>query len=266
MFCTGNVYSLGRVIDCTHDHKFPLIISFIKFNGYGCYCGIGGRGTPSLVNCKNTPGSNHVSTHIYPSPFAIKKLGIFLQCCQTHDNCYDKCHDKRGLFGLRCYSHIAFYSVILLESPSIALLIWTTSTLLEILKFFNFEELCIAERINPNFKCCVESELYRLKYVDFDRIFTDSWMKVMEKIQRYCSSLRRLKNLNNVMSFLLGKEMESCSLDEFAIEDFMENLFILLPSLQKLTCLEIDSNFGWENALSFVENCHNLRQLNCDRR
>uniref|UniRef100_A0A915L7I4 F-box domain-containing protein n=1 Tax=Romanomermis culicivorax TaxID=13658 RepID=A0A915L7I4_ROMCU len=80
----------------------------------------------------------------------------------------------------------------------------------QILKYFDFEELCIAERINSYFKSCVESELYRLRYVDFDRIFTGSWMK-------------------------------------------------------KLTCLEIDSDFirifGWEKALSFVENSRNLRQI-----
>uniref|UniRef100_A0A915JQD1 Uncharacterized protein n=1 Tax=Romanomermis culicivorax TaxID=13658 RepID=A0A915JQD1_ROMCU len=32
----------------------------------------------------------------------------------------------------------------------------------EILKYFNFEELCIAERINPHFKSCIEWELHRL--------------------------------------------------------------------------------------------------------
>uniref|UniRef100_A0A915ID82 F-box domain-containing protein n=1 Tax=Romanomermis culicivorax TaxID=13658 RepID=A0A915ID82_ROMCU len=109
----------------------------------------------------------------------------------------------------------------------------------EILKYFNFEELCIAERINQNFKSCVKLELHQLRYIDFDRMFSISWTKILGKIQRYCSGLRRLRNLNNV----LWKR----------------------PCLKKLTCLEIDPDFiemfGWENALSFVENSRNMRQL-----
>uniref|UniRef100_A0A915LEN7 Uncharacterized protein n=1 Tax=Romanomermis culicivorax TaxID=13658 RepID=A0A915LEN7_ROMCU len=135
----------------------------------------------------------------------------------------------------------------------------------ETLKYFNFEELCIAERISPTFKSCVELALHRSKCVDFGRMFTDSWTKILGKIQAYCSGLRRLKNLYNVMPFMLWKKMNSVPPDTFIFEDFKKNFLILLPSLQKLTCLEIDSifieMFGWENALIFVENSHNLRQL-----
>uniref|UniRef100_A0A915KMW0 F-box domain-containing protein n=1 Tax=Romanomermis culicivorax TaxID=13658 RepID=A0A915KMW0_ROMCU len=107
--------------------------------------------------------------------------------------------------------------------------------IMEILKYFDFKELCIAERINPYFKSCVQSVLRRLRYVDFHRIFTGCSIKVMEKIQAYCSGVCYLNNLDNVI-------------------------------LEKLTVLNIDSAFigilGWENALSIVENSRNLRQLN----
>uniref|UniRef100_A0A915L046 F-box domain-containing protein n=1 Tax=Romanomermis culicivorax TaxID=13658 RepID=A0A915L046_ROMCU len=85
----------------------------------------------------------------------------------------------------------------------------------EILKYFDFEELCLAERINPNFKNCVESELRRLRYFDFGRIFTGSLAKLIEKIQRYCSGLHELKNLNYVICLLSFVQWEGSRLFSF---------------------------------------------------
>uniref|UniRef100_A0A915IA45 Uncharacterized protein n=1 Tax=Romanomermis culicivorax TaxID=13658 RepID=A0A915IA45_ROMCU len=136
--------------------------------------------------------------------------------------------------------------------------------IMEILKYFNFEELCIAERINANFKSCVQSELRRLRYIDLDRIFTYSWMDVINKIQAHCSGLRHLKNFNSVTSFMVKKRWWDLP-DPFIEEDFEDNFFIPLPGLEKLACLEFDLKFievfGWKYTLNLVENARRLEQL-----
>ncbi|XP_030088199.2 phospholipase A2 isoform X1 [Serinus canaria] len=53
------VWLFREMIKCTLPNSHPLL----QFNGYGCYCGLGGGGTP------------------------VDELD---RCCQAHDNCYSK--------------------------------------------------------------------------------------------------------------------------------------------------------------------------------
>ncbi|XP_032898947.1 phospholipase A2-like [Amblyraja radiata] len=52
-----NLLQFSKLIKCAIPGSHPLL----TFNGYGCYCGLGGQGTP------------------------VDELD---RCCQTHDNCY----------------------------------------------------------------------------------------------------------------------------------------------------------------------------------
>ncbi|KAL2298543.1 hypothetical protein Nmel_015545 [Mimus melanotis] len=53
------VWLFRELIKCTLPNSHPLL----DFNGYGCYCGLGGSGTP------------------------VDELD---RCCQVHDNCYSQ--------------------------------------------------------------------------------------------------------------------------------------------------------------------------------
>ncbi|NXH53824.1 PA21B Phospholipase, partial [Rhabdornis inornatus] len=53
------VWLFREMIKCTLPKSHPLL----DFNGYGCYCGLGGSGTP------------------------VDELD---RCCQVHDNCYSQ--------------------------------------------------------------------------------------------------------------------------------------------------------------------------------
>ncbi|KAJ8040963.1 Basic phospholipase A2 S11-61 [Holothuria leucospilota] len=39
-----NIYQFGKMIGCLNEEQ--VITSWDKYDGYGCYCGIGGRGKP----------------------------------------------------------------------------------------------------------------------------------------------------------------------------------------------------------------------------
>ncbi|XP_059842810.1 phospholipase A2, minor isoenzyme-like [Hypanus sabinus] len=58
-----NIYQFNKMIKCA----IPGVIPLLRFNNYGCYCGLGGSGTP------------------------VDELD---RCCQTHDNCYGDAKEK----------------------------------------------------------------------------------------------------------------------------------------------------------------------------
>ncbi|XP_064139210.1 putative inactive group IIC secretory phospholipase A2 [Loxodonta africana] len=49
--------------------------AFFSYYGYGCYCGLGGKGTPVDDTDRHAP--------LIPSPLAPR-------CCLAHDCCYEK--------------------------------------------------------------------------------------------------------------------------------------------------------------------------------
>ncbi|NXP70100.1 PA21B Phospholipase, partial [Ramphastos sulfuratus] len=53
------MWTLRKMIKCTIPNSHPLL----EYADYGCYCGLGGSGTP------------------------VDELD---RCCQTHDNCYSQ--------------------------------------------------------------------------------------------------------------------------------------------------------------------------------
>ncbi|KFP87909.1 Phospholipase A2, major isoenzyme, partial [Apaloderma vittatum] len=53
------VWNLRKMIKCTIPNSHP----FLQFGNYGCYCGLGGHGTP------------------------VDELD---KCCQAHDHCYSE--------------------------------------------------------------------------------------------------------------------------------------------------------------------------------
>ncbi|XP_070532993.1 acidic phospholipase A2 PLA-2-like [Ptychodera flava] len=68
------IIALGEMIDCTTDSG--LIGAAIDYNNYGCYCGIGGSGTP---------------------------LDAIDECCMHHDKCYSRFDDNGDCPTLQLY-------------------------------------------------------------------------------------------------------------------------------------------------------------------
>ncbi|KAM9329601.1 phospholipase A2 [Gastrophryne carolinensis] len=63
------VWQFRNLIQCAIPNSAPLL----EFNNYGCYCGIGGSGTPKD---------------------ALDK------CCQVHDNCYSQANQHSACAGI----------------------------------------------------------------------------------------------------------------------------------------------------------------------
>uniref|UniRef100_A0A672JEG0 Phospholipase A2 n=1 Tax=Salarias fasciatus TaxID=181472 RepID=A0A672JEG0_SALFA len=71
------VWHFGSMITCVQPGVNPL-----KYNEYGCYCGLGGQGTPK---------------------------DDLDRCCQVHDNCYGSVGKISGCSGFTDIPHIIQY-------------------------------------------------------------------------------------------------------------------------------------------------------------
>ncbi|XP_078000574.1 phospholipase A2 AP-PLA2-I-like [Glandiceps talaboti] len=83
-----NVAQLGVMMDCTTEKGY--IGGALDYNGYGCWCGLGGEG-PTLDDTD--------------------------KCCQEHDWCYERARDFSGCEGAQIYYVMYDYETSNCESP-----------------------------------------------------------------------------------------------------------------------------------------------------
>ncbi|XP_022079377.1 phospholipase A2 AP-PLA2-I-like [Acanthaster planci] len=69
-----NLYQFGRMVMCLGNLN---VLEGLEYNGYGCYCGRGGKGTP---------------------------LDDTDRCCKQHDECYGRATDEMGCWGIETYA------------------------------------------------------------------------------------------------------------------------------------------------------------------
>ncbi|KFP33528.1 Phospholipase A2, partial [Colius striatus] len=73
------VWGLRKMIKCTLPDSYPLL----DYADYGCYCGLGGSGTP------------------------VDELD---RCCQAHDNCYSEAQKLKSCTYILDNPYTKFYS------------------------------------------------------------------------------------------------------------------------------------------------------------
>ncbi|NXJ78805.1 PA21B Phospholipase, partial [Trogon melanurus] len=73
------VWNLRKMIKCTLPDSHP----FLQFGNYGCYCGLGGHGTP------------------------VDELD---ECCQAHDHCYSEAEKLKSCTFLLDNPYTEWYS------------------------------------------------------------------------------------------------------------------------------------------------------------
>ncbi|KAM3610722.1 uncharacterized protein V6R79_008107 [Siganus canaliculatus] len=73
------LWQFRDMILCTVPDSWPIL----DYNGYGCYCGLGGSGTP---------------------------LDELDRCCQTHDQCYSDANDHEDCFPIFDNPYTELYS------------------------------------------------------------------------------------------------------------------------------------------------------------
>ncbi|XP_028270169.1 phospholipase A2, minor isoenzyme-like [Parambassis ranga] len=71
------IWQFGKMIQCTQPGVNPL-----KYNDYGCWCGLGGQGTPK---------------------------DDLDRCCYVHDKCYEASRNIPGCSGVADLPHVIVY-------------------------------------------------------------------------------------------------------------------------------------------------------------
>uniref|UniRef100_A0A915HS24 F-box domain-containing protein n=1 Tax=Romanomermis culicivorax TaxID=13658 RepID=A0A915HS24_ROMCU len=99
-----------------------------------------------------------------------------------------------------------------------------------ILKYFNFEQLCIAERINSNFKYCVSLELALVKYI----LISAKFLRIRKIIDEFSLNRTEEETLNLMKNILIPHK----TLTKLKIS--CDDHWINLPQCRNLKFLHIN--------------------------
>lgn len=98
------LWQFGKMISCAQPGVNPLV-----YNEYGCWCGLGGSGTPvddvdrwesvCWFSCLQKRMNRSMPSHF---------LRIF-RCCEAHDKCYKNSRKIPGCEGVFDLPHIIIY-------------------------------------------------------------------------------------------------------------------------------------------------------------
>uniref|UniRef100_A0A915KFB2 F-box domain-containing protein n=1 Tax=Romanomermis culicivorax TaxID=13658 RepID=A0A915KFB2_ROMCU len=128
-----------------------------------------------------------------------------------------------------------------------------------VLKYLDFHELCVAERVNSTFQHCVRIELLALKHVDLAPISLENHGQIITKLDDYCPQLQRL---SNCLEFLFYFPL---CFSNPRREQYLPRVLSILQRLAYLDMFsplcDVERVFKPEDCLNILVNTNNLQHL-----